>query len=64
MFWIAYAFYLGNTNDFILAKKIAVLLPLGGNAYLLMLVTGIVGGIAAGVSALFGKQISLVMTSK
>ncbi|WP_299115468.1 hypothetical protein [uncultured Winogradskyella sp.] len=64
MFWIAYAFYLGSANDFILAKKIAVLLPLNGNAYLLMLVTGIIGGIAAGVSALFGKQLSLVLNSK
>ncbi|GGI56354.1 hypothetical protein [Winogradskyella haliclonae] len=64
LFWIAYAFYLGNANDFILAKKIAVLLPLGGNEYLLMLVTGIVGGIAAGISALFGKQVSLLVTSK
>ncbi|RNC88237.1 MAG: hypothetical protein ED556_03370 [Winogradskyella sp.] len=63
VFWTVHAFILGNANDFILAKKIAVLLSLGGNPYVLVLVTGIVGGLAAGVSALFGKQLSLVFKS-
>ena len=62
LFWAIYAFWLGNPNDFILSKKIAILLPLGGNPLLLILVTGIVGGLAAGVAALFGKQCSLLIT--
>lgn len=61
LFWAAYAFWLGNANDFILSKKIAILLPLGGNAILLILVTGMIGGLAAGVAALFGKQCSLLV---
>jgi hypothetical protein len=61
LFWIVYAFWLGNANDFILSKKIAVLLPLGGHAFLLILVTGMIGGIAAGVAALLGKQCSLLV---
>lgn len=61
LFWAAYAFWLGNANDFILSKKIAILLPLGGNAFFLILVTGFIGGIAAGVAALFGKQCSLLV---
>lgn len=64
VFWVVYSFWLSNANDFILAKKIAVLLPLNGNAYLLILVTGIIGGIAAGFSAVFGKQCSLLITKK
>lgn len=56
VFWIAYAFWLTNANDFILANKIAVLLPLGGSSFLLLLITGLIGGLAAGVSALLGKQ--------
>lgn len=60
LFWAAYSFVLSSANDFTLAKRIAVLLPLGGNPYLLILVTGIIGGIAAGVSAIFGKQLSAV----
>ncbi len=61
LFWVVYAFWLGNSNNFILAKKIAILLPLQGNAYFLLLLTGIVGGLAAGVAALFGKQCSLLV---
>lgn len=61
LFWAVYAFWLGNANDFILSKKIAVLFPLGGNAFLLILVTGFIGGLAAGIAALFGKQCSLLV---
>ncbi|MGB3606610.1 MAG: hypothetical protein WA775_08690 [Psychroserpens sp.] len=62
-FWAIYAFIMGNTNDFILAKKIAVLLPLGGNPYVLILVTGVVGALAAGVSGLLGKQCASLVKS-
>lgn len=58
--WMMHAFWLGNANDFILAKKIAVLLPLGGSSILLVLVTGIIGGLSAGVAAIFGRQLSLL----
>ncbi len=61
LFWAVYAFWLGNSNDFVLSKKIAVLLPLGGNVLLLILVTGLIGGFAAGVAAIFGKQCSLLV---
>lgn len=54
--WIIQAFYLSSSNDFILAKKIALLLPLNGNVTLLLVITGIIGGLAAGVSGVFGKQ--------
>lgn len=60
VFWAVYSFILSSGNDYTLAKRIAVLLPLSGNPYLLMLVTGIVGGLAAGVAAIFGKQITLM----
>lgn len=61
LFWIVYAFWLSNANDFILAQKIAVLLPLGGSSFMLILITGLIGGVAAGVSALLGKQCSLLV---
>ena len=57
LFWSVYSFWLSNGNDFILAKKIAILLPLKGNAFLLILVTALVGGIAAGIAGVFGKQL-------
>ena len=56
LYWMVYAFGLSSANDFILAKKIAVLFPFHGNAYLLTLVTGAIGGVAAGISAVFGRQ--------
>jgi hypothetical protein len=60
-FWIIYSFILSSGNDYTLAKRISVLLTLGGNPYVLILVTGIVGGLAAGIAAIFGKQLSLVL---
>ncbi|MEO8933175.1 MAG: hypothetical protein ABI295_02620 [Xanthomarina sp.] len=56
LFWMGYSFWLSSSNNFILAKKMAVLLPLNGNAFLLILVTGIIGGLAAGIAGIFGKQ--------
>ncbi len=60
MFWATYSFILSSGNDYTLAKRIAVLLRLGGNPYILMLVTGCIGGLAAGIAAVFGKQFALV----
>ena len=59
LFWAVYAYLLSSGNDFTLAKRIAVLLPLGGNPYVLILVTGIVGGLAAGIAAILGNQLYL-----
>ena len=64
LLWIIHSFWLSNSNDFILAKKISTLLTLGGNPYVLILVTGIFGGLAAGVAGVFGKQVSLLFKSK
>lgn len=61
LFWVIYSYILSSANDFTLAKRIAVLLPLEGNPFVLILVTGIVGGLAAGITAVFGKQLSLVI---
>ncbi|BAO74372.1 hypothetical protein [Winogradskyella sp. PG-2] len=61
VFWAVYSFILSSSNDYTLAKRISELLTLGGNPYVLILVTGIVGGLAAGIAAVFGKQLSLVL---
>jgi len=60
VFWMVYAFWLSSDNDFTLAKKIANLLPLQGKPALLILVTGIIGGLAAGVAGVLGKQCQIV----
>lgn len=61
VFWSLYAFIVAGANNFILTKKIAVLFPLGGSTFLLILVTGIIGGLAAGVAGIFGKQCLLLV---
>ncbi|MDO5978766.1 hypothetical protein [Flavivirga spongiicola] len=61
LLWIVHSFWLSNTNNFILANKIAILLPLNGNPYLLISLTGFIGGLAAGVAAIFGKQCSVLV---
>ena len=60
LFWLTYTFFKSSANDFILAKKIAVLLFLDGNAIALMLITSIIGGVATGIAAIFGKQTLLL----
>ena len=60
LLWVAHAFYLSNSNNFILAEKVAILLPLQGNQFLLILLTGILGGLAAGITGIFGKQCNLL----
>jgi len=62
LLWCIYSYVLSSSNDFILAKKIAVLLPLNGNPYLLILITGLIGGLAAGAAALFGNQLRVVFS--
>ncbi|EDP70267.1 hypothetical protein FBALC1_05908 [Flavobacteriales bacterium ALC-1] len=61
LLWFVLSYIHSSGNDFTLAKRIAVLLPLGGNPYTLMLITGVVGGLAAGIAAVFGKQLSLTL---
>ena len=60
LLWIIQSWLLSSVNDYTLAKKIAILLPLGGNQFLLIIVTGIIGGLAAGIAGIFGKQCKLL----
>ena len=61
IYWMVYAYWLSSANDFTLSEKIAELLPLNGNVYLLILVTGLIGGLAAGISAILGNQCASLM---
>jgi len=62
--WAGYSFLLSSPNDFTLARKIAVLLPLKGNPYLLILLAGLIGGLAAGIAGIFGTQCRLMFKKK
>lgn len=55
LLWGILAWRIDMANQGILSKRIAELLPLSGNSYLLILVTGLVGGLVAGLAALSGS---------
>ncbi|SDB46551.1 hypothetical protein SAMN03097699_1512 [Flavobacteriaceae bacterium MAR_2010_188] len=64
IYWMSYSFFLSSPNDFTLAKKIGTLFTLGENWILVLLITALIGGVAAGISGIFGKQLSLVSARK
>lgn len=55
LLWAGLAWWIDMKNDGILSKKIAAVLPLGGSALLLIVVTGVVGGLVAGLAAVSGS---------
>jgi len=57
LLWAGLAWWIDMKNDGVLSKKIASVLPLGGNALLLILLTGIIGGLVAGLAAMSGSYI-------
>lgn len=53
--WGGLAFWIDAANDHYLSKKIAQLLPLGGNTILLIVVTAFVGALVGGFAAMTGS---------
>lgn len=64
LLWTIQSYILSNNNDFILAEKIATLLKLNGNTMLLLIITGVVGGLAAGISGVFANQLRSLFNNK
>ncbi len=52
--WLLPAAWLSHQNNGLLAHRMAQLLPLGGSAIGLLLLTGLVAGLAGGLAALAG----------
>ncbi len=57
LLWGSLSYWIDLKNDGILSAKIAVLLPLGGSSFLLIIVTALIGGLLAGLSALSGAYV-------
>jgi len=55
--WLALAAIIDMRNQHILSRKLASLLPLGGNSFLLLLITALVGAIVGGSAALSGSYL-------
>ena len=57
LLWGVLAWWIDMKNQGILSKKIASILPLGGSAVLLILLTAFVGGLVGGFAALSGSYL-------
>ncbi len=55
--WTVLAFMRDAANEHILSAKVATILPLGGSYLVLILVTGIIGGLVSGLAAITGSYL-------
>ncbi len=62
--WVIMALLKSVPNDHILATRVAHVLPLGGNWVLLLIITALIGGIVAGMSALSGQLLKRAAKEK
>jgi hypothetical protein len=64
LLWAGLAWWIDMRNNSVLSKKIATILPLGGNSLYLILVTGLVGGLVAGFAAMSGSYLRATKKEK
>ena len=55
LLWSGLAWWINVNNENILSLKIAELLGIGNNTFLLVLITGLIGGLIAGLAAMSGS---------
>jgi len=55
LLWSGLAGWINFNNENILSLKIAELLGIGNNTFLLVLITGIIGGLVGGLAAMSGS---------
>jgi len=57
LLWAGLAFRIDNLNEHILSVKVATILPLQGSTLVLIIITGLIGGLVAGLGALTGSYL-------
>lgn len=57
LLWFTLAFIKDTANQHLLSQRVAPLLQLGDSSFLLVVVTGLVGGIVSGMGALTGYHL-------
>jgi hypothetical protein len=57
LLWALIALIIDIKNQSLLSVKIASVLPLGGNTFLLILVTALIGGLVGGFGAMTGSYL-------
>jgi hypothetical protein len=64
LLWFIYALFISLNNDGILAARVIGLFPLPHSAFLLILITGIIGGLVGGLGALTGNRLKYLIHKK
>ncbi|WBA41392.1 hypothetical protein [Hymenobacter canadensis] len=62
--WLGLAGWLSLQNHHLLAHRVAQLLPLGGSAVALVLVTALIGGLVGGLAALAGSWLRQALKAR
>lgn len=62
--WLLLASWYHLHTDGLLSHRVAQLLPLGGNGWLLVLLTAVLGGLAGGLAALSGAWLRQALTPR
>lgn len=57
LLWAGLAWWMDMRNNSVLSQKVASVLPLGGSAWALILVTGFIGGLVGGFAAIAGSSL-------
>ena len=60
LFWGLFAFFISTANEHILAKRISLLIIKKDAPILLVVLTGLIGGLTAGISAVTGRSVALL----
>ncbi|MGZ8552835.1 MAG: hypothetical protein ACXWV8_05480 [Chitinophagaceae bacterium] len=55
LLWSSLSFWIDSENESILSARIGELLGIGNNSFLLVIITGAIGGVVAGFSAMSGS---------
>ena len=55
LLWLCICYYISNNNNHLLAGKISLLILHSTNPFMLILVTGLIGGLISGLGALSGN---------
>ena len=64
LLWTLLSFFISRANGHILAHKVSMVILKADNPFLLMLVTGIIGGLVAGLGSLSGRLFKNLLAAK
>jgi hypothetical protein len=64
LLWAGLAWWIDMKNGGVLSAKVATILPLGGSSMAIILATGFIGGLVAGLAAMAGSYLRATPAKK